>query len=204
MLFFLSHCNSSVNRSSRLCSEDRSGLSALSSFRYVNVCLRGSTVAAAAPAAFAAAPFFPATFGLSATAAAFLTIPNFLTRSFPTVTSSRVSIRFPSMVTIRSPTWSCPRKVQAGSMCVIFAPPSGTMARVRPSRPGETVSMRRDGKGGLDDAASFRAAAAAAASSSYFFNSSLSLSFFSALLSVCLEVGLTPSGFLQFLHLQCS
>lgn len=76
-----------------------------------------------------------------------LTIPNFLTRSFPLVASPNVSTRRPSMVTMISPTVTWDRKEHAGSMAVICAPaPFGRMERVRPRRPGETVSIRRAGK----------------------------------------------------------
>mmetsp|Transcript_6957 Transcript_6957/g.12390 ORF Transcript_6957/g.12390 Transcript_6957/m.12390 type:complete len:209 (+) Transcript_6957:1482-2108(+) len=192
VLFFLSHCKSSVKRSSLLCSADRSVPLALSSFRYGKVCLRGSELETTPAASAVLGPM------------GFLTMPNFRTLSFPTVTSFRVLILLPSMVTMRSPTSICPRKVHAGSMWVILAPPSGTIRSVSPSLPGETVSMRMFGNGSL----SLLLLVFVFVVAFLFLDSScccFSTFFFARLLSsVCLDVGLRPFGFLQFLHLHSS
>mmetsp|Transcript_658 Transcript_658/g.1509 ORF Transcript_658/g.1509 Transcript_658/m.1509 type:complete len:228 (+) Transcript_658:527-1210(+) len=87
-------------------------------------------------------------------------MPTFLTRSLPLLVSASVRTFLPSTDTMRSPTSTRPRKVHAEWTRVITAPPpaSGAMARVRPSRPGETVSMSRVGIAAVDSSTFIRAA----------------------------------------------
>mmetsp|Transcript_2451 Transcript_2451/g.6081 ORF Transcript_2451/g.6081 Transcript_2451/m.6081 type:complete len:209 (-) Transcript_2451:743-1369(-) len=121
------------------------------------------------------------------------TMPNFLTRSLPALKFSSVRTLLPSTVTILSPTSIRPRKVHAGSICVILAPPphsAEAIANVNPNRPGDTVSTSSDGN----------------SSSSFFFRLLLFVlvPVSSRLRVVFFEFGFAPLGFAQFLHRQSS